>query len=195
MNEEIKEIPQPDIVTLGDQRSTLLGLPSQECSFPLNDTDKGIIEKMDSILEELGGGAAGIAAVQVGYPKRIFMLSLLEGRETFINPTVISRSKESSNREEGCLSVPGAVFKIKRPKSVTVKYTNILEEEVERQFTGLWAKAICHEIDHLNGTLITNHFEETLTKYTPRTKYGMKKSPAQIKALAKRRKKRKTTGR
>ncbi len=114
----------------------------------------------------------GLAAPQIGYLKRIFVLNkdyvgndleenslLLESvgkMLVFINPKIIAEKGEVFE-EEGCLSVPGEFVKIKRAKQVKVRAYSEQGTQFYEKFKGLASRAIQQEIDHLNGLLILNH--------------------------------------
>lgn len=170
--------PSP-IITYQDQaRWPLLEVTSQPCGFPLNDSDVVSIEKMDQILDALDKEAAGLAAVQIGYPKRIFMLRGYnennEGINTvYINPTVLSHSGEGKRSGEACLSLPGMGAVFKRPKSITLQYHDIEGTVHIETFNGFYARCVCHEMDHLEGKLITQHLEKELSKRSSKAKFGM----------------------
>ena len=95
----------------------------------------------------------GLAAVQIGVLKRIFVIDLYdEGKEpiVFINPEILSE-KGSHEVEEGCLSFPNKFARIIRPKEVVVSYTDLDGNRKKLKCKGLLAQAVCHETDHLNG--------------------------------------------
>lgn len=183
MNETVPTEETPvatnPIITYNDQnRWPLLEVTSQPCGFPLNDSDVATIEKMDQLLDALDKEAAGLAAVQIGYPKRIFMLRGYnennEGINTvYINPTVLSYSKEGKRSGEACLSLPGMGAVFKRPKTITIQYHDIEGTVQVETFNGFYARCVCHEIDHLEGRLITYHLEKELSKKSSKTKFGM----------------------
>jgi len=97
----------------------------------------------------------GLAAVQVGVLRRIVVIETPEGLFELINPVIIKRSgcQESA---EGCLSLPGKWGLTKRPNKVTVRAMDRNGEVFELTGEGLLAKAICHEVDHLDGILYTD---------------------------------------
>lgn len=191
-NEVVANEPQPEIanpiITPADmERWPLLEAVSQPCSLPVNDTDAAMIGKMDAVLDVLGDTAAGLAAVQIGYPKRIFLLRENGVNRAFINPVVVSQSQEMKKDGEACLSLPGFGAVFKRPKRVELQYHE-LDGTVKREvFEGFWARAICHEMDHLNGVLITHHLEKEVAKQVRQTKFGMKLTPHRCKVIADRR--------
>ena len=95
---------------------------------------------------------AGLAAPQVGVLRRIFVVDVEEGYFEFLNPEIISESGEQYS-VEGCLSVVGKQGEVKRPQKVTVKYQDRFGKEHKITARDFFAKAICHENDHLNGVL------------------------------------------
>jgi len=94
----------------------------------------------------------GLAAPQVGILKRIVVIDIGEGPITLINPEIL-QMEGSQLASEGCLSIPGVQKNVERPEIVKVKGLNETGEEVIIDAEGLFARAICHEIDHLNGIL------------------------------------------
>jgi peptide deformylase len=172
-------------------RFPILEAESQQVSVPISDLDIEHIERMDAILRELEEGAVGLAAVQIGYPKRIFLLRESGENRVFINPEIVGASRETRKRPEACLSLPGLVIRTARPKSLTLKYVDLEGEEHTEIFKGFWSQAVSHEMDHLNGVLLTKHMEAQYVSSDPRTKFGMKLSPSKRKDIAKRRAKRK----
>lgn len=180
------------IITHADpDRFPILEAESQICSLPADGSDIEAIEKMDAILSQLGDQAAGLAAVQIGYPKRIFLLRRNGENQVFINPVLLSKSKETKRRKEACLSLPGLAVTIPRPKQLTLKYYDLHGESHEEDFRGFWAQCVSHEMDHLNGQLISSHLQAEFETVVPRTKFGMKLDAAAKKRIAKRRQKNK----
>jgi len=103
----------------------------------------------------------GLAAPQIGIPKRIAVIDLSVAEDprqkiVLINPEIIHR-EEFQTGEEGCLSLPGFREQVTRPKSVRVRAQNVKGEWFEMDGQELLARAFCHEIDHLNGRLYISH--------------------------------------
>jgi peptide deformylase len=94
----------------------------------------------------------GLAAVQVGILKRIVVIDAGEGLVELINPIIVEESGEQIEIE-GCLSLPGIMGEVKRPEMVKVEALDPKGEKIEIEGHGLMARALCHEIDHLNGVL------------------------------------------
>lgn len=124
----------------------------------IDDRIKTLLDDMVETMYEYEG--VGLAAPQVGILRRVVVIDIGEGVIKLINPEIFESEGEFID-VEGCLSVPNRVGTVKRPQKVKVKY---LDEEGKQQIIegeGLMAKALCHEIDHLNGILfIDNMIEE-----------------------------------
>jgi peptide deformylase len=127
----------------------------------IDDNIRRLTEKMTEIMLEHKG--IGLAAPQAGVPLRIFIISLDGTRENvrvYINPTV-TPAGESSSIEEGCLSVPGVYSKIRRYTKCTVTATDLDGNEFTEQAEGLYARALQHEYDHLQGMTIVSRMGHT----------------------------------
>ena len=153
-----------DIITINDvERFPILQMRAQECSTPINADDAAAVNKMISLMNEIDY-AAGIAAPQIGYPKRIFVLKDKDKYETFINPVIISVGVQTKKEQEGCLSFPGWCVKVERPTFVKVQYYDTLGGLHESSFNDIEARAIFHEMDHLNGVLLSEHLQKQIDK-------------------------------
>lgn len=111
----------------------------------------------------------GLAANQVGVPYRIFAMRSDPNR-VFFNPIIVNLSEEVIALEEGCLTYPGLYVTIKRPRHARIRYTQPSGETVTEQFTGMSARVIQHEIDHLDGIIFYNranfyHREKALKEW------------------------------
>ncbi|MFA5087563.1 MAG: peptide deformylase [Candidatus Omnitrophota bacterium] len=113
-----------------------------------------LVESMFEAMYDNRG--VGLAAPQVGINEQIFVADIGQGPLVFINPHIIKKSG-SDCLEEGCLSIPGVVVNVRRPKKITVRYLNENNRMVEREYTDLLARVILHETDHLNGRLIVDY--------------------------------------
>ncbi|MDA0303218.1 MAG: peptide deformylase [Bacteroidetes bacterium] len=127
-----------------------------------------LISNMWETMEAAEG--VGLAAPQIGQSIRLFVADgspFGEGesgdpncvgfRRVMINPVIFEESKEMEEMEEGCLSIPGIREPVQRPVSISVEYYDESWNLVEEQLTGLPARIVQHEYDHLDGTLITDH--------------------------------------
>jgi peptide deformylase len=103
----------------------------------------------------------GLAAPQVGVTKRVIVMDCIkEGTPepmVLLNPEVIWSSEDQTIYEEGCLSIPDQYADVKRPAEVQVRWMNLKGQLQERQFAGLWATCVQHEIDHLDGKLFIDY--------------------------------------
>ena len=115
-----------------------------------------IVTLLDDMIDTMRkANGCGLAAVQVGVLRRVVVIETEEGLFEFINPVIIKKSG-SQEGAEGCLSLPGKWGLTKRPAKVTVRAMNRNGETFELTGEGLLAKAICHEVDHLDGILYTD---------------------------------------
>lgn len=94
----------------------------------------------------------GLAAPQVGVLRRVIVIDIGEGPMVFINPEIVEQEGEQCG-QEGCLSIPGVYMDVKRPNHVVVTAKNEKMEDIRVEGDELLARALCHEIDHLNGIL------------------------------------------
>ena len=120
--------------------------------------DDKIRELMDDMVETMHKhDGVGLAAVQVGILKRVIVIDLYDGKPILklANP-VILKTKGTQKVEEGCLSFPNKFVQVERPNEVTVEGINENGDKVKITGTGLLAQALLHEIDHLNGVVLTD---------------------------------------
>jgi len=122
----------------------------------VDDNIRQLVEKMTEIM--LKNEGVGLAAPQAGVPLRLFIISLdgtKESVKVYINPTVTPEG-ELHEFEEGCLSVPGVYTKIRRYKKCKVTATDLDGNEFSDEADGLYARALQHEFDHIEGFTIVN---------------------------------------
>ena len=136
------------IVKLGDE-------VLRKKSFEVTDFGAKTHQLLDDMYDTLvKADGAGLAAVQVGVLRRIFIViageSVKDGVIEFINPQIISQSGEQDGTE-GCLSIEGKWGEVKRPYRLTVKFQDRYGKTQKLKAEGFLARAICHEYDHLNG--------------------------------------------
>ena len=112
---------------------------------------------MDEMVETMyAGNGVGLAAPQVGISLRIIVVDVGDGPIHLANPAIIAR-EDSQTGVEGCLSLPNLHGDVTRAMKVTVRGLNIHGKKVTLSGEGLWARAMQHEIDHLDGILFTDH--------------------------------------
>lgn len=121
----------------------------------IDDKIKELIKDMIDTMHKYDG--VGLAAVQVGILKKIIVIDLYDEKPILklINP-VILKTKGEQEVEEGCLSFPNKYVKVKRPEEVTIEALDENGKKIKITGTGLLAQAICHEMDHLNGIVLTD---------------------------------------
>jgi len=138
----------------------------REKSLKVEQVDKDLQTLMDDMLETMyAAPGIGLAAIQVGIPKRVIVLDIKqkEGQKNpicLVNPEIIEKSKNNSTYEEGCLSVPGQFAEIDRPDKCHVKYLDYYGEKKEIKAEGMLATCIQHEIDHLEGILFIDYLSK-----------------------------------
>jgi len=128
--------------------------------------DDDMRQLMDDMLDTMyNAQGIGLAAIQIGTPKRVIVIDLLKEKEKknplyFVNPEIVWSSKEEAAYEEGCLSVPGQFAEINRPDKCHVKYLDYDGNKRELKAEGLLATCIQHEIDHLEGILFIDYLSK-----------------------------------
>jgi peptide deformylase len=131
---------------------------SEEVKDPTSVETKQLIAEMLQTMRANNG--LGLAAPQVGKNLRLCMIEIEHELFVLINPEIKNISKEEILAEEGCLSFPNKFLKISRGKRIKIKATDSNGKKQIIRARGLLARAIQHEIDHLNGVLIVDRVEE-----------------------------------
>ncbi|MAW78760.1 MAG: peptide deformylase [Parvularcula sp.] len=135
----------------------------REVSKPVAEVDDALRALMDDMLETMyDAPGIGLAAIQIGVPKRVIVMDLAGKDEEpepryFVNPEILDPSEEMSVYEEGCLSVPEFFDEVERPAKCRVKYLDYDGKEQILEAEGLLATCIQHEMDHLEGVLFIDH--------------------------------------
>jgi len=125
-------------------------------SAPVKEITPRILELLDNMIETMrAANGCGLAAVQVGVLRRVVVIETEEGLFELINPEII-RKTGTQEGVEGCLSLPGKWGMTKRPQCVTVRALDRRGNKFELTGYDLLAKAICHEVDHLDGIIYTD---------------------------------------
>jgi peptide deformylase len=130
--------------------------------------DKDKAELLASVLKKAMKrfGGVGISANQLGMPFRVFTIGNEEKQITMFNPQIVGVSKEKIAMEEGCISFPGFFLTLQRPQDIVVSYQDEHGEYVTAQYTGVAARIILHEYDHMEGINFTFHASNFKLKYT-----------------------------
>ena len=135
----------------------------KQVSTPVDVVDDELRALMDDMLETMyAAPGIGLAAVQIGVPKRVIVMDLAREDEEpqpryFVNPEITWESEEIAVREEGCLSVPDIYDEVERPARVGLRYLDYQGKLVEEDAEGLLSVCIQHEMDHLQGVLFIDH--------------------------------------
>ena len=149
----ILEVPDPRLKTVSTPVETV------------DDDLRALIADMFDTMYDAPG--IGLAAIQVGVPKRVLVMDLQEEEDeegkpikaprVFINPEILDPAEEMSTYTEGCLSVPDQFADVDRPATCRVKWLDEHGEAHDEVFTGLLATCIQHEMDHLEGIVFLDH--------------------------------------
>ena len=121
---------------------------------------------MDDMLETMyHANGIGLAAIQIGIPKRIIVIDILKNEEKknpmyFVNPIIKNKNSEYSTYEEGCLSVPNYFAEIDRPNKCEIEYLDYNGQKKFLKAEGLLATCIQHEMDHLEGILFIDYLSK-----------------------------------
>lgn len=135
----------------------------KQVSTPVERVDDAVRALMDDMVETMyAAPGIGLAAVQIGEPRRVIVMDLAREGEPpqprrLVNPEIAWRSEELAPYEEGCLSIPEIVETIERPARVRVRYLDGEGAPVEEEAEGLYAVCVQHEVDHLDGVLFLDH--------------------------------------
>ncbi|MFP4002215.1 MAG: peptide deformylase [Alphaproteobacteria bacterium] len=135
-------------------------------SEPVDRVDDETRALMDDMLETMyAARGIGLAAIQVGVPKRVIVMDLAgDGEEPqpryFVNPEIFWHSGDTRAQEEGCLSVPDLWETVERPERIRARYLDYDGEAREIEAEGMLAVCLQHEIDHLNGVLFIDYLSK-----------------------------------
>ncbi len=135
-------------------------------SQPVESVGKIEQELMNNMLETMyHANGIGLAAIQVGIPKRIIVIDISKDQEKknpmyFVNPIIKNKNLEKSTYEEGCLSVPNFFAEIDRPKKCEIEYLDYNGDKKFLKAEGLLATCIQHEMDHLEGILFIDYLSK-----------------------------------
>ncbi|WP_106745283.1 peptide deformylase [Yoonia maritima] len=134
----------------------------REVATAINTFDAALAQLADDMLETMyAAPGRGLAAPQIGISQRIFVTDVTwkDAEPTplvFVNPQIIAQSDETQTGTEGCLSIPDRSFDVSRPVWVEMRWQSVDGAIQSARFDGMQAICACHELDHLNGILITD---------------------------------------
>ena len=138
----------------------------RQISQPVEKVGKDEKKLMDDMLETMyAANGIGLAAIQIGVPKRIIVLDIRKDEKKkdpkyFVNPVIKSKDKINATYEEGCLSVPNQFAEVDRPKECEVEYLDYNGKKKVLLAEGLMATCIQHEMDHLEGILFIDYLSK-----------------------------------
>jgi len=138
----------------------------RQVSKPVDKVTKEEQILMDDMLETMyKANGIGLAAIQIGVPKRIIVMDISKNDQEnnpmyFVNPIIKNKNKEFSTYEEGCLSVPNQFAEIDRPATCEIEYLDYYGEKKLLNAQGLLATCIQHEMDHLEGVLFIDYLSK-----------------------------------
>jgi len=134
---------------------------SSEVDQVTDETRKLMDDMLETMYDALG---IGLAAIQIGVPKRVIVIDLSRDEKKsplyFVNPKIIKKSDTDSTYEEGCLSVPGQFAEVDRPDKCHVSFLDYNGKKQELKAEGLLATCIQHEMDHLEGILFIDYLSK-----------------------------------
>jgi peptide deformylase len=126
----------------------------------------------------------GLAAPQVGVTKRVIVMDCIKDGPpepmALVNPEITWASEDQTVYEEGCLSIPDIYNDVTRPAAVAVRWTDLDGQVQERQFSGLWATCVQHEIDHLDGKLFIDYLGPLKRQMITRKMEKLKRERARV---------------
>ena len=138
----------------------------RQVSKPIDKVNKEDQNLMDDMLDTMyAANGIGLAAIQIGVPKRIIVMDISKDPKKkepryFINPIIKKKNTEKTTYEEGCLSVPNQFAEIDRPSQCVVEYLDYNGEKKILDAKGLLATCIQHEMDHLEGILFIDYLSK-----------------------------------
>lgn len=137
------------ILNLVSSNNPILKTPTQEFDFanPPMDPAQLVKDLAETMIDKKG---LGLSANQCGIPYSVFVINGNPIQGCF-NPKIVNASEDIISLDEGCLSYPGLILKVKRPKNIRVRYTMANGQTVTHKFEGLTARCFLHEYDHLQG--------------------------------------------
>ena len=141
-----------------------------EVSKPVKDINREVKLLLEDMLETMyKSNGIGLAAPQIGILKRLIVMDCSDQNKKkkplkFVNPEILNLSSDKSEFEEGCLSLPTQFAKVERPSYIEVTYQDENGRKIKKNFSGIEATCLQHEIDHLNGKLFVDHISKIKKK-------------------------------
>jgi peptide deformylase len=175
------ENPPLDLHYLGDR---VLRQPAKRIA-KVDDSVRQLVKEMLQTMYSSNG--IGLAAPQVGVHKQLIVIDCEPEKPenlpiVLINPQITSSSRKVCNYEEGCLSIPGVYLEVSRPEAIEVSFKDEQGRPQKIKASGLLARVIQHEMDHLNGVLFVDRVDNELALTEELKKYGF--STQSVKSIA-----------
>ena len=147
------------IIQLPDKRLRLVSEPVAKIDAQIKKLVADMFETM------YAAPGVGLAAVQVGVPKRVVTIDATRGEEekrpfALINPEILWFSDEKLVHEEGCLSIPDFIDEVERPAKIKARFLDLEGRTIEVEAEELFARVLQHEVDHINGILFIDHLSK-----------------------------------
>ena len=158
----------------------------RQVSLPVKNVGKEEQKLMDDMLETMyAANGIGLAAIQIGIPKRVLVIDVSTKEETkkplsLINPIIRKLSDDTSVYEEGCLSIPETFIEIERPKICEIEYIDLDGNKKELRCDGLMSTCVQHEINHLDGKLIIDHLSKLKKDFIIKKISKLQKNPDRV---------------
>ncbi len=135
--------------TILQEKNSLLYQPSHFFNFEKDMDPEKLFWNMKYTVQLNSG--CGLAANQVGFLKRFFVIYYTGQTKIFFNPKILEKSNETIKYSEGCLSFPGLILDIERPTSISVEYQDEKGNTKTEKYSGMWSRIFQHELDHIDG--------------------------------------------
>ncbi len=148
-----------EIVLLGDPRLREEAQPVTAVDEPVRELIRDMFETMHQ------APGIGLAATQIGVPRRVVVVSIDDESLAFVNPEIVERSAEEETEVEACLSLPGVQGMVTRAEAVVVRALDENGEEFEVEGDDLFARCIQHEIDHLDGVVFLDRVTDEKVRW------------------------------
>ena len=147
------------IIQLPDKRLRLVSEPVAKIDAQIKKLVADMFETM------YAAPGVGLAAVQIGVPKRVVTIDATRGEEekrpfALINPEILWFSDEKLVHEEGCLSIPDFIDEVERPAKIKARFLDLEGRTIEVEAEELFARVLQHEVDHINGILFIDHLSK-----------------------------------
>lgn len=165
-------IVRRDKLNLLEPNNPLLHKRPEPYSFEEDGDPQNLINVLFARMRELGG--VGLSANQVGIDRRMFVMGA-EIPIAVFNPEIIELNQATESLREGCLTYPGLVLNITRPKAIKVRYQNRHGEIVEEQLIGLSARVFQHEYEHMEGKDFTENVSKLKLDLAKKRFHNLKK--------------------